>query len=204
MQLSELWKKENYTVELITVYSPQFVDKITNLYGEYSIRGNLLCENYKPDKIRHCFASGRFKHGFFITRYLDKIVMTLGVDDFHGWGVLSRYVRHSYDNSFVPYGYGITLPFVATVLDGKVIGVCYTQNKTRKDLTTSIQKRYREGEMGNEMRIAAAESISKIKKLSYDVFYRDTIQTAYIYNTTLTPPFTRADTVTSADPQLRS
>ena len=204
MNLQERWKKENYTVELVTEYSPQFVDKITDLYNEYSIRGNLLRENYEPDKIRHCFASGRFKHGFFITRYLDNIVMTLGVDDFHGWGVISRYVRHSYDNSFVPYGYGVTLPFVATALKGKVIGVCYTQNKTHKDLTAAIQKRYQEGEMGNEMRMAAAESISKMKKLDYDVFYRNTIQTAYIYNTEQIPPFTRADTVLSAHPQLRS
>ena len=185
--LSEFLKKENYTVEVVTDFTPSFIDEITSLYLPYSQTDGGLAENYSPQRIRHNFASGRFHYGFFTTRHLGKIVLTFGVDDFQGWGVITRYLRHG-GGYFVPVAYGVAIPYTLTHLSSHIKGLCSTHNVDQRKIMDVVQKRYGEGGT-HTLQQAAADLISKIRVLPYSVVYRNTIQSVCTYNTNMIPPF---------------
>lgn len=185
--LSELLKKENYTVEVVKNFTPSFVEEVVELYRPYSETNKSLAENYSPQRIKHNFASGRFHYGFFVTRFRNTIVLTFGVDEFEGWGVLSRYLRHG-GGYFVPVAYGVAIPHALSYLSTDIEGLCSTHNVSQRNIMTTVQSRYKQG--GNStLHVAATSFISKIRTLPYNVMYRNTVQSVCTYDTVMIPPF---------------
>lgn len=188
------WSRlEDYTAEVVTNYTNEFVESIVDLYSQYGSTNNQKSINYTPDRVRHCFHT-RFEHGFYIVKFKGNIVVTFGVDDFQGWGVISRYLRHGDSSFFIPVGHGVGIPFAMQTLKGKIKGLCSTQNKDQKDMMGLIQRRYGNRITDNDLFGAAARLARKVRKLPHDVLYRNTVQEAYVYDSEIDPPFQAANT----------
>lgn len=185
--LSELLKKENYTVEIVTDFTQEFIESVVNMYYPYSTSNNSLSENYSPQRIRHCFAAQRFEHGFVITRYCNDIVLTFGIDDFCGWGVITRYLRHG-GGYFVPVAYGVAIPHILSTMSLQIKGLCSTHNINERKIMDVVQDRYRKSGDSSLLE-SAASLISKIRTVPYNVVYRNTVQSVCTYDTNMIPPF---------------
>lgn len=190
-QLSNWSDLTDYEVQEVHDYTPEFIQYVIDLYRPFSESGDPKGYNYTPDKMRQYFQTGRFAHGFYIVKFKGKVVLAFGVDDFDGWGVVTRYLRFDSD-FFIPIGFGVGFPYVLRTQ--KIKGLCSTQNKDQKDLMGMILRRYSKHRNENTLFGAAARMVSQVRKLDYDVIYRGVIQTAYIYGSDLTPPFQAANT----------
>lgn len=181
----------NYEVVATHDFTPQFVEYIVELYRPFSESDDPKAGNYTPAKMRQYFADGRFAHGFYIVKFKGDVVLAFGVDDFHGWGVVTRYLRFD-SEFFIPIGFGVGFPYVLRTQ--KIKGLCSTQNKDQKDLMGMIVRRYSKHRNEDTLFGAAAQMVSQLRKLDYDVLYRGVVQIAYVYGGDQTPPFQAANT----------
>lgn len=181
----------DYTVTVVYNFTPEFINYVVDLCDCRSKELKELNDNYRSEKIRHCFESGRFKHGFYIIKLHDEILATFGVDDFNGWGVICRYLVHRPGKWL--YLLGVGYLFVERQLTGKVIGICHTQNKDSRKIRDTIANRLVTRNRGNcdlQTTIGAATEVFKnTKKINYEVWYRGTVQDVITYYTDLIPPF---------------
>lgn len=194
MRLSDYSDLNDYTVQVYTKYDIAFVEFVVDLCRPFSESNKPKAINYAPEQIRRYFNNGRFAHGFYIVKFRGSIVVTFGVDDYKGWGVISRYLRHGNSSFFIPFGHGVGIPFAHEHLKNKIVGLCSTQNKDQKDLIGILHKYYSKNIEDDGMFGVAARTAAQVKKINYDIIYRDTLQTAYTYYTDLTPPFQAAST----------
>lgn len=183
----------DYTVEVVYDYTPEFIEYVVDLCDRRSKELKELNDNYTSERIRHCFISGRFKHGFYIVKLQEEVLATFGVDDFCGWGVMCRYLVHKPGKWL--YLLGVSYPFVEHELAGKVIGVCHTQNRdSRKIRDTMVNRLVIRGKCNRDLLTtigAATEVFENTRKLNYEVWYRGTVQEVVTYYTDLIPPFER-------------
>ena len=145
--------------------------------------------------MKYCFDNGRFAHGFYVIKEGDTIVATLGLDNFKGWGVITRYLRH--DNDTMVRGMlGLFIYFISQNLNANITGLCSTQNIDQRDLMAVkarlLNKRMERYPSNNTIFHATADVMQNCKKLDYNVNYRNTIQEVYTYYTNKIPPFERA------------
>ena len=192
MKLLDYSDLNDYDVEVHTSYDTTFVEYVVDLCRPFGESNNPKAINYTPEQIRRYFNNGRFAHGFYIVKFKGSIVITFGVDDYKGWGVISRYLRHGDSSFFIPFGHGVGIPFAQERLKTKIVGLCSTHNKDQKDLIKILHKYYSKNINDNGMFGIAARTAAQVKKIDYDIIYRDTIQTAYTYYTDSIPPFQAA------------
>lgn len=182
---------ENYTVERTTVFTDEYIEYVVDLCKPYSEYGKEKPENYSPETIRRLFKTGRFKHGFFIVKHHGKVVITFGVDDFEGWAVGTRYLRHDNDihASMAPIGAGVASKFIYDTIGKDVKGFCTTHNLDARNWIDIGRRRYRDRD-GDTIYGATAREIKNTKKLDYPFMYRGVVQVGYTYwGTDLVPPF---------------
>lgn len=179
----------DYTVELVTDFTEEFVDYIASICDKRSKEIKELNDNYTSDTIRRCFATGRFAHGFVIVRKGSDVVLTFGIDNFKGWGVIARMLTHK--PSGWRYLWGIVWPVIAEHTKGKVIGICSTHNIGRRDVIATTRKKLLERTATNPLMEMAAEVHKNTKMLGFRVMYRGTVQEVVTYYTDLIPPFDR-------------
>lgn len=184
----------DYSVEVTRKFTPDYINYISELYAAKSTTLKEKGENYTEEKIRVCFKSGRFTHGFYNVKCKDKLIWTFGVDDYCGWGVVSRMLRHNSSFTLLPVMGGVALPFVLKYLKEHIVGLCATQNVGKRDLfggslARNLRLASRMEEDSNN--IFTLASRVEHTKLDYDVFYRNTRQQVYVINTKKIPPFER-------------
>lgn len=174
--------RDDYTVEVHTSYTHDFIEYVVELYRPYSEGDNLKAENYTPERIRNCFRQ-KFEYGFYIVKFKGQIILTFGVDNFEGWAVVTRYLRHGDKSLFIlPLAHGIGVPFVIKHLGDRVKGVCSTQNKDSKDLMGAVARRYAKFVDDDNMFGDAAKVSRDLNKLPYTVNYRGVEQVVYVYH----------------------
>jgi hypothetical protein len=177
----------DYTVEFSHEFDSSYIDYIVRLCEPYSVTGKAKPDNYAPERLKQMFTGGRFQHGFYVVKHRGNAVLTFGVDDFEGWGVLTRYLRHTNHNHFIPFVCGIGIPFLKEHLKNQTVALCWTQNLDQKSLADA-RHRFQVGTEDNIYSVAA-NTAKSIKQLDFNVMYRSVIQTAYTIDTELTPPF---------------
>lgn len=185
---------EDYEVELIKDYDADFIEMISRQSYKYSISKKELSSNYTHHRFKVAIKNDkRFQHGYCFVKHRNRLVLSFGLDDFQGWGVISRYLRHTDENDdtslFVPIGYGVAFPFVMKNLNDSIVGLCSTQNIKQRDLMGMIFKRYTQYSDREDMLGAAARLIRRTRKLPYTVWYRNCEQSVFVYNNDLNPPF---------------
>ena len=179
----------DYTVEVVTDFTEEFVDYIASICDKRSKEIKELNDNYTSETIRRCFATDRFAHGFFIIKERGDVVITFGIDNFKGWGVLSRLLTHKPGGW--RYLWGIAWPVIAKHTEGKVIGICSTHNIGRRDVITTTRKKLLKRTATNPLKEMAAEVHKNTNMLDFKVVYRGTVQEVVTYYTDLIPPFDR-------------
>ena len=182
----------DYTVEVTHNFTPEYIDYIIALCTDYGNTGKEIKINYTEDRLRHNFTSGRFAHGFYVIKCKEKVVLTFGVDEFKGWGVIARLLRHNTKGFLIPVLGGVGLPFLYKHLEGKIKGLCWTHNVGARDVGAILAKRLQKtmpAPIGSV--IATAANLNNIKKLDYNIWYRNTIQEAYTFEPIAIPPFDR-------------
>ena len=65
----------DYTVEVTRVFTPDYINYISELYAAKSTTLKEKGENYTEEKIRVYFKSGRFAHGFYIVKFIGKVTV---------------------------------------------------------------------------------------------------------------------------------
>ena len=184
---------EEYTVELHTSFTPQFVNYVINLCSVYANSGKEKCENYSAPRLRANFDSNRFELGFCIVKRYDDVVVTFGIDKLNDWAVLARYLRHVNTTDFRPVAYGVVFPFLERHL--KVAGICFTQNLDKRDFFGAGARRFSKQIGNSPIHARAAHQVSKIKSVDGVVLYRGVEQHAfYIPYGEGAPPFQAANT----------
>lgn len=168
---------EDYTVDIHTKYTPEFVDYVIDLCTPYSMHGKEKQSNYAPNRMRSCFHT-RFQYGFCIVKFKGSVVLTFGLDDFHGWAVVSRYLRHTKENNFVPFLYGVAIPHIRNTIKN-IKGICITQNTDQRDIVRITMERFKQPLKQTLLYINAAEQIQQIKQLNGTYEYRGVQQYAY-------------------------
>lgn len=184
----------DYSVEVTRKFTPDYIDYISQLYAAKSTTLKEKGENYTEEKMRVCFKSGRFTHGFYIVKCKGELIWTFGVDDYCGWGVVSRMLRHNSSFALLPVMGAVAIPFILEYLKEEIIGLCGTQNVDKRDLfERGLARRMRLASRMEEdpNNIFTLASHTKYTKLDYDVFYRNTRQQVYVINTKKIPPFER-------------
>lgn len=186
----------DYTIEATHIFTPKYVDYISNLCDIRSKELKEKGENYTYERIHACFDNGRFAHGFYVVKCHDDIVLTFGVDEFEGWGVGTRYLRYNTHNRLFPLS-GLMWTFLNNHLRDEVEGLCIAQNVNQRSLQLLPHRRFATGRSlpkTAEPNIfeAAIEVANNTKKLEYPVRYRGTVQEVYTYYTDKIPPFERA------------
>jgi len=182
----------DYTVEATHIFTPDYVDYIVTLCKDYSNTGKEIKINYTEDRLRHNFTSGRFAHGFYVIKCKGKVVLTFGVDEFKGWGVVARLLKHNTVGFLMPVLGGVGLPFLYKHLEGKIEGLCWTHNVGARDVGAILAKRSQTtAPAAPGSVLAMAASRNRIRKLNYNVWYRNMIQEAYTFEPIATPPFDR-------------
>lgn len=187
----------NYTIELTHDYTREYVDYVCRLCDFRSKTLSEKNDNYSYERMKYCFDVGRFAHGFYIIKCKGVVVCTGGVDDFKGWAVGTRYLRHNNDtNNLLPLRW-----FLGTIihehLDKKIIGFCTTQNLDQRNvigLNEKMQERTkrRAEQYGPDSIFAAAIDVNNnTKKMNFPILYRNTVQEVYTYYTDKIPPFER-------------
>ncbi len=167
----------DYTVDIHTSFTPDFIDYVVNLCEPYSRFGKEKQSNYAPNRIRSYFQT-RFEYGFCIVKYRGDVVLTFGLDDFHGWAVVSRYLRHTSNKNFVPFLYGVAIPHIRKSVSG-IKGICITQNVDQRDIVRITMDRFIQPPKNTTLYANAAEQIQQIRQLNGTVEYRGVEQYAY-------------------------
>ena len=184
----------DYTVEIVHDFTPDFIKYVVGLYDKRSKELKELNDNYTAEKIQICFKDGRFKHGFYLIKLQGEVIATLGVGEFRGWAVLTRYLVLKPGRWL--FLAGVMFAAVQKEVEGKVIGICHTQNKNSRKISNIITEKllvkrgYKEYDPLTTIG-ATAEFFKHTKKLDYDVMYRGTVQEVVTYYTDLIPPFDR-------------
>lgn len=184
----------DYTVEVVYNFTPEVIDYVVDLCDRRSKELRELGDNYTAERLRACFEEDRFKYGFYIVKLQDEVVATFGIGDFRGWAVITRYIVHK-PGKWLFIG-GAVFPFIQKELEGKVIGICHTQNKDSRKMRNIMAERLLVRNSGKEYdpltaKGATVEFLKHTKKLDYDVWYRGTVQEVVTYYTDLIPPFER-------------
>lgn len=181
---------EDYSVEIVNDFTPSFIESVVALYQPYSQQGKEKTENYKPHMVRHMFSSGRFRLGFCYVKFKGNIVLTFGIDDFNGWAVVARYLRHTNNSKFVPFLFGVAIPHLQKHFAKQIRGICVTQNIDQRNIVSAILKRFEKTDQQNNIYSSAADQIRRVRQLPVNVIYRGTEQYAfYIPNENDIPPF---------------
>jgi hypothetical protein len=181
---------DKFDVELITEYTPQFIQYIIDICEPYSKYGKDKKDLYAPERIKHCFYSGRFRYGFCIVKYDKEIVATVGIDDFNGWASMSRYLRHARTGVLEPIFLGVCVTFAIDQFNNKVKGVCWTQNFDKRDLVGLLLQRFAKPQNDQKLYVMAANVVSKTIRIKNPVFYRGVEQEGfYIPFKNELPPF---------------
>lgn len=183
----------DYQIEIINNYTDDFIDKIINLSKLYHSQSRELSENYSRERLYFAFKRGkRFEYGYCLVKHKGKLVLSFGIDNFEGWGVVARYLRYpdkDDDTSlFVPFGYGVAFPYVINNVPN-IKGLCSVQNVTQRDLMGMVFKRYGKHIKENNLLGSASRLINKSRKLPYTVWYRSHEQFVYVYGSIDNPPF---------------
>lgn len=167
---------EEYTIELHTTYTKEFVDYIVDLCSSYANSGKEKCENYSANRLRANFAT-RFELGFCIIKRGDQVIVTFGIDKFGKWALLARYLRHVNTTEFRPVAYGIVFPFLEKHLD--VDGLCFTQNLDKRDFFGAGARRFSRLKGNSPLHERAVQQVSRIKSVDGVVLYRGVQQHAF-------------------------
>ena len=183
---------KNYTVEHTTDFTIDYIDYIICLCKPYSEQGKINCNNYSAKTLYRLFEAGRFVHGFLVVKHSGNVVLTLGIDDFNGWAIGTRYLTHMPTATpAIPLVTGVAYPYLRNLLQDKVIGFCSTHNISTRSII-SIAKRFEKHTEHNLYGVAAKE-IRQMRQIEYPVYYRGVVQTAYTWwGPNLVPPFERA------------
>ena len=190
MQFDYYADLNDYDVEVVYKYDQDFVERIATLARPYSSSDKRTSNNYSPSRLYSALINDkRCEHGFYIVKHKGRVIVCFGVDDFHGWGVISRYLNLSGTSLFIPFGHGVGIPFAIDILGDRVKGICSTQNVDQKDIIDLVRNRYgrRLGE-DNLYGSAAALAVTT-RKLPYNIWYRNKQQTAFVYCNKEDPPF---------------
>ena len=182
---------ENYTVECTTNFTDEYIEYIVDLCKPYSEHGKEKPENYSPETTRRLFKTGRFKHGFFVIKHYDKVVLTFGLDDFKGWAVGTRYLRHDNDINapLTPLAAGIASSYIYDNLRNDIVGLCTAHNIDTRNWVDIGLRKYRNAD-GDNIYGIAARTCKGAKKIDQPFMYRGVVQTGYTYwGTDLVPPF---------------
>lgn len=185
--LTQYSNLSDYTVEVTHEFTADYIESVVRLCQPYSIVGKTKADNYAPDRIRQMFESGRFGFGFYIVKFKGEVVLTFGVDNFRGWGVITRYLRHTDHSHYVPFICGVGIPFLQSYLKDEVIGLCSTHNVDQRNIA-EVRLKAKPTEIDNIYTVAA-RTVRKIKRLDHNVLYRSVVQTVYTIDTDLIPPF---------------
>ena len=186
--LAQYSNLSDYTVEVTREFTADYIEYVVRLCQPYSNECKTKADNYAPDRIRQMFQSGRFGFGFYIVKHKGSVVLTFGVDNFQGWGVITRYLRHTDHLHYVPFICGVGIPFLQTYLKDHVIGLCSTHNVDQRNIA-EVRLKAKPVEI-DTIYTVAARTVKTIKRLEKNVLYRSVVQTAYTIDTDLIPPFT--------------
>lgn len=182
---------EDYSIERTTDFTNDYIEYIVDLCKPYSEHGKEKPENYTPETITRLFKTGRFKNGFFVIKHLGKVVLTFGVDDFKGWAVGTRYLRHDNDINapMTPLAAGVASKYIYDNMRNDIVGLCTTHNIDARNWIEIGKRKYRDVDGDDIYGITARES-RNTKKLDYPFMYRGVVQIGYTYwGTDLIPPF---------------
>lgn len=191
---------QKFSVDIVTDFTPGFIEYVVDLCEPYSRTGKDKKELYSPEKMKACFKLGRFDLGFCIVKYDGDVVATIGIDNFNQWAMMTRYLRHARTGILEPIFFGVCLPFIIQHFHTTIKGVCWTQNTDKRDLAGVGIRRFTEAQNSEQLYIAAARYSKQIIKLNDPVWYRSVEQQAfYIPLTHEVPPFVKQPTRASND-----
>lgn len=187
----------DYTLELTRAcdYTDQYINYVSMLCDARSRDLKEKDENYRFDRIHHCFVTGKFAYGFCIIKCKGIIVCTVGLNLFKGWVIASRYLRHNdHNRNLLPIRW-LVHEIVDNYLDNTVVGFCTTQNTNQRSFI-GISDRRNVRNQRNAIKYGPDSVYAKTiqvnnntKKLDYLVWYRNTVQEVYTYYTDKIPPF---------------
>ena len=182
----------NYTLEVSRTFDKEFVDRVVEIYKQYAQTGKSNPENYSEERVRWNFKT-RFEHGFYIVRCKDEVLLTFGIDDFKGWGVVSRYLKQPYF-IYMPVCMGYGFPEAIKHLGDEIKGLCCTHNiehnTNRTMLSTGIVKFSKlENKARGGIYETAYHLATKTSRIETPIMYRGVVQVGYTFSGDQVPPF---------------